>query len=57
LKVWKKKKSEIRKQIETLKNMIKGISENETIRNSPMYQPILDKYLDELSELLKKLNE
>jgi uncharacterized protein YlaN (UPF0358 family) len=50
-------KEEIRKQVETLKHMIKGISENETIKNSPMYQQLLDKYLDELNELLKKLKE
>lgn len=50
-------KEEIKKQIETLKSIIKGISENETIKNSPMYQTMLDKYLDELDELLKKLKE
>jgi hypothetical protein len=37
--------------------MIKGISENETIKKSKWYQPMLDKYLDELDELLKKLKE
>lgn len=50
-------KEEIKKQIETLKSIIKGISENKTIRNSPMYQPMLDKYLDELDALLKKLKK
>lgn len=50
-------KEEIRKQIKTLKSIIKGISENEVIKNSPMYQQLLDKYLDELNKLLKKLKE
>ena len=50
-------KEEIEKQIETLKNMIKGVSEKEEIRNSPMYPQLLDKFLDELQELTNKLKE
>lgn len=50
-------KEEIKKQIATLKSIIKGINENEAIKNSPAYQQLLDKYLDELNKLLKKLEE
>ena len=50
-------KEEIKKQIETPKSIIKGISENEAIKNSPAYQHLLDKYLDELNKLLKQLEE
>lgn len=47
--------NEIEKQIESLKRIIKAISENETIKSSPEYQKLLDHYLDELNKLLKEL--
>lgn len=50
-------KEEIKKQIATLKSIIKGISENEAIKNSPKYEQMLNKYLDELSKLLKQLED
>jgi len=50
-------KEEIKKQVETLKSIIKGISKNEAIKNSPAYRQLLDKYLDELNKLLKQLEE
>lgn len=50
-------KEEIQKQVETLKRMIKGITESKEIKSSPVYQQLLDKYLDEMTRLLKKLEE
>lgn len=50
-------KEEIKKQIATLKMIIEGITEREEFKNSPEYQKLVDKYLDEISRLLKKLEE
>lgn len=51
------KKEEIKKQIETLKMIIEGITEKEEFNNLPEYQKLVDKYLDEMNRLLKKIEE
>lgn len=48
---------EIKKQIASLKMIIEGITEKEEFKNSPEYQKLVDKYLDEMNRLLKQLEE
>jgi hypothetical protein len=50
-------KEEIKRQINTLKLLIRNVSENETIRQSKYYEEMIDKYLDELNDLLNELEK